>query len=84
MMRQVSTMPGRGRDVDFDFWRFLVANRRVGIEIALLDAAVLDDDIAEQRRRQPTDHSQEAKSGFTAISRSMAWTLRCAKVTLGM
>jgi hypothetical protein len=52
--------------------------------IVLLDAAVLDGDLAEQRRRQPLDNSQEAKSGFTAISRSMAWTLRCAKVTLGM
>src|SRR5207253_11164699 len=46
---------GRGRDVDFRLRRILQAHHRVSVKIALLDAAVLDRNLAEQRRGKPVD-----------------------------
>src|SRR5450631_4156956 len=51
------SLAGRGRDVDFRLRRVLVTRHRVGVEVALLNAAVLDRDLAEQRRREPVDHA---------------------------
>ena len=47
----------RGRDVDFGLGRVLEAHDRIGIEVALLDPAVLHRDLAEQRGRKPVDHA---------------------------
>src|ERR1700722_5060186 len=51
------SLAGGGRDVDFRLRCVLVAGDRVGVEVALLDAAVLHGDLAEQRRREAVDHA---------------------------
>jgi hypothetical protein len=38
------------REVDFGLGRILEAHHRVGVEVALLDTAVLDRDLAEEGR----------------------------------
>src|ERR1700716_1946597 len=44
-------LAGCGGDVDFSLGRVFEAHDRVGVEVALLDSAVLDRDLAEQRGR---------------------------------
>src|SRR6266700_1190744 len=51
------SLAGRGRDVDLGLRRVLEAHHRVGVEVALLHAAVLDRDLAEHRRGKPIDHA---------------------------